>query len=83
MLKVQLPMVGGGGIGSETMKKDKTTWIQKNNDIFLKHLKFQTQVCNAMSPGVVTGKVVLAGFTVDYFIRLYYTTNKKNVIGLM
>jgi len=23
MMKVQIPMVGGGGIGSETMNKDK------------------------------------------------------------
>ena len=40
-------MVGGGGIGSETVNKEKNKLkTEEYNDIFVKHLKLK--ICNAM-----------------------------------
>lgn len=53
MLKIRIPMVGGGGFVSEKMKKKKRRkWGQKNSDIFVKHLTFSAWMNDCGNKGM-------------------------------
>lgn len=52
MLRIRIPMMGGGGFGSEKKWKKRRKWGQKNSDIFVKHLTFSAWMNDCGNEGM-------------------------------